>query len=107
MSAAWPLQPGQITDVVESPKGLHIVQVMERIPGTRPYDDPHTTFELRTIAQGKSLSELLKKIRSEYFLVGVQPLDMASVMALPPPASKPALTPSSRPSTRPRPGHVR
>ncbi len=116
MAAAWPLQPGQITDVVESPKGLHIIQVMERIPGKRPYEDPHTRFELQTVAQGQPLFQLTRKIQQELTVVGVQPMDMASIMALPPPATRPAVMPP-RPSTRPgmtrpsrpttRPGMVR
>lgn len=101
MSAAWPLEPGQISEVVDSGAGYHIVQVLERIPGRRPFDDPHTKFVMRSIMQSKLVVEAVEETREKHPVVGVQAIDMASIMALPPPATRPAVSRPAQPTTRP------
>lgn len=98
---AWELQPGQTSDIVEGPMGYHIIQVLERSPGYRDFNDPHTQFELKAVTQNKPLEQAMAEVHRKYPIVGVQPLDMEAIMALPPPPTQPARTPATRPTTRP------
>jgi hypothetical protein len=55
----WSLQPGQVSGLVETPAGYHIVKVVERDhAGTRPFDDK---------VQAEVREKLLKQYRQEEY----------------------------------------
>lgn len=106
---AWKLQPGQTSEIVESPMGYHIVQVLQRSPGYRDFNAPHTQFELRAVIEIQPVQKAMEEAGQKYPTVGVNPIDMNAIMALPAPPTQPARTPATRPTrsaTRPttRPG---
>jgi parvulin-like peptidyl-prolyl isomerase len=108
VAQVWSLPVGEISDVIEAGPGYHIAEVLERTPGSRDFKDPHTTFQIKAYLQNQPLGEAMQEVVKKYPLIGVQPPDMAAIVALPAPATRPARTtrPTTRPSVRPttRPG---
>ena len=86
--AAFKLQPGQMSDVIESPLGYHLVQVTERVPPAGVSWDSLKKTMKRWI-QGEAAFNAIEEIRQKYPMVGVQPpRDIEGS-----PATRPAPTP--------------
>jgi len=94
---AFKLQAGQLTPVIQSPVGYHLVQVTERISA------PNTTYESLEQAMKRWLEQedlfiAMQEMRAKYRVVGVQPPRY--------PASRPAPKPvpaTSRPASKRKP----
>ncbi len=94
---AFKLQPGQLTPVIQSPVGYHLVQVMERNP------PPQTTYEsleeiMKHWLEQEDLFHAMQEVRAKYRVVGVQPPRY--------PASRPAPEPlqvTTRPTSKRKP----
>jgi hypothetical protein len=104
VAQVWTLPLGEVSDVIEAGPSFHIVEVLERKAGSRDFKDPHTTFEIKRYLQNQPAAEAMRETLKKYPLIGVQPPDVAAIMALPAPATRPAVShpvPSTRPRTRP------
>jgi len=104
-AAAFALAPGEMSDVIETVHGYHLLQVTEKVtPDGIPWE--HTQKEMRKWLELELLSKVLDEAKERYPVVGVRPPQPPK---LPPatlasqPQSAPARTrPASRPaSTRP------
>jgi parvulin-like peptidyl-prolyl isomerase len=66
--AALKLKTGEISDIVETPSGLHVLKVMERRPGgeaTLEESRPQIENLLQQQKEKEALSELLAKLKTE------------------------------------------
>lgn len=101
--AAFRLAPGEISEVVETMLGYHLVQVKEKVSPGVPWE--HSKKEMRKWLELEPLAQLLETAMARYPIVGVQPprppkLPPASQPQTAPAASAPATT---APATRPPP----
>lgn len=66
--AVWSLEPGEISDVVESRLGYHVIKVEEIVPGpVVPFDEarPLVTNLLRQQRTGSALAAFVAKLRAD------------------------------------------
>ena len=55
----WLLRPGQVSNLIETPAGYHIVKVVERqVAGVRPYDEK---------LQAEIREKLMRKMRADEY----------------------------------------
>ncbi len=97
--AAWSLEVGELSGVVESQLGLHVVKVIGRKPPYRDFDNKRTKLDMRALLQKQPYADAIKEMRKKYPVVGVQP------PRLPPIPEAPARRPVRKvPTWRPVPG---
>lgn len=106
--AAFALKQDEISQVVETIWGFHILQVTGLTPGGYTYDQAKRFMKFWLRIQPKA--EALKKMRDKYPIVGVQwpapplPFERPKRVEKKPttrPATRPATTRRARPTTRP------
>jgi hypothetical protein len=103
MKVAWSLPIGTLSDIIESGLGYHLIEVMERKPGRRDLSDPHALFEVKASLHSQPMEQAYREVQRKYPLIGVQPPDMAAILAMPAPATRPVFPPprTTRPASRP------
>jgi parvulin-like peptidyl-prolyl isomerase len=65
-TAAFTLQPGQYTSIIQTPIGFHILQVIERDPARRL--SPDALLQAQKLALQKWLEEQLSQSKIEVFI---------------------------------------
>ena len=95
MEQVWELPEGQISEVIESPLGFHIAEVLRRGKGRLTFDDPRTQREIRRVLEDRPLSEAMAQLVAANPIVGVNAPDLSRIL---PPASAPATQPATQPS---------
>lgn len=65
-AAVWKLQPGQVSDVIDTGDAFYIVKVEAKKPGkTRPFDDPAVQDDIMARLRQAQFSALRDKVRAE------------------------------------------
>lgn len=97
--AAFGLKVGQYSEVIKSPLGLHLIQIMRRTEGNDAYNEERTPFKIRSWLQKQAQWEAQKSIVDKYPIIGVQPPRLPEFMR--DMSDQPTTRPSTRPATAP------
>jgi len=94
--AAWSLEVGEVSDIIEDNLGLHLVQVTGRKPGHRDFDDRRTRMTMEGWLRAQPYNNVLREMLKRYPIIGVRAptLPPASAEQVPLPG---ATTPASNP----------
>jgi len=87
MRVAFKLKPGELSEIVESPLGYHILQVTERVPGPRTFEQ--SKMKMKQWLEKRGYIEAFTEAFHKYPVVGVNP-------PAPPTATAPASQPTAR-----------
>jgi parvulin-like peptidyl-prolyl isomerase len=95
--AAFNMKVGELSEIVESDLGFHIIEVLARQPGNRKFEDNETQKELRHWFEFEPLQLAMREARNKYPVIGVEP------PSDPPPAVRLAASApaDAKPSTQP------
>jgi parvulin-like peptidyl-prolyl isomerase len=100
---AWDLEIGEISEVLQSPRGYHIVKVTARHPGNRTFEDPKVKVAMEGRFQEVYARDVLAEARKKWPVVGVARPDMTGLW---PQSPTPAETQPAGAATRPAAGRA-
>ncbi len=105
-AAAFKMMVGERSGVIESELGYHILEVMQRVPGNRPFSHQDTEREMKFWFQRAAFLKALDEMRAKHPVVGVRP---PTRFAYPPPVpdTRPVLQMPNMTGNRPRPATQR
>ena len=64
--AVWALEPGKITDVIETPDAFYLAKLEAKQPGgTRPFNDPAVQQQIMATLRKRQFEELQKKVHEQ------------------------------------------
>jgi len=100
-AAAFQLAVGKLSDIVETPLGYHIVEVTERVPGTRSFEQAKR--DMRRWFEREAYVNAIAEVTRKYPVVGVQPPRKPTDLGPPrkPRLRMPRLRLPRKPATRP------
>ena len=99
---AWSLKVGELSDIVGSSSGFHLVKVTGQEPAYRDFDDPKTEVEMKAYLEREPYQRAIAEMQKKHPIVGVRSPVLPPV---PEPATKPApASGRARPARKPSPG---
>lgn len=98
--AAFKLNVGDLSEIVESDLGFHIIEVLGRQPGTGTFENEQTQKEMRIWLEYEPLQIAMRETRKKYPVVGVEPPSAPPPMAKLAATTAPAATQSTKPAHR-------
>lgn len=92
--AAFSLEEGEISKVIESELGFHILQILDHKPGSEGLEKGTTRWQVRSWLQKKALLEARNTILDKYPIIGMRAPEMPDYMReqLAAAATRPAAT---------------
>jgi len=98
VEAAFPLDIGKLSEVVETPLGYHIIQVTKRVPGTHDFEQ--SKKDIQRWLQQEAYIKAIAEVTRQYPVIGVRPPGEPTHLGPPPKAKMPRLKIPRRPASR-------